>query len=136
MTSAYFAPLVTLPTVITRPGSYVTRCGEIVSIKTATTSHVFGCHGIYSTGQRDSWHRSGRLFAGMESANDIVRPAEFEATYVLHGRRFAIAAEFPDTDEGTKAANAFMEANAGTGVLAVADGRVIIATMADKGVPA
>ena len=54
-------------------------------------------------------------------------------TYVLHGRRFGIAAEFPDTDEGSRAANAFMTANRDTGVLAVADGRVIIAKLTDKG---
>jgi hypothetical protein len=53
--------------------------------------------------------------------------------YVLHGRLFAIVAEFVDSEEGGDAANAFMKANPGTGLLAVADGRVIIAKMADKG---
>lgn len=54
-------------------------------------------------------------------------------TYVLHGRRFGIVAEFPDTDAGTRAANAFMTANPDTGLLAAAEGRIIVAKLADKG---
>lgn len=56
--------------------------------------------------------------------------------YVLAGRSFAIVAEFPDTDAGTVAANQYMEAHPGVGVLAVADGRVILASNSDKGQPA
>lgn len=72
MTAAYFAPLVNRPIIITAPGEYLTRRGERVTIKLATNAHAFKCHGQYASGQHDSWHRSGRLFATLESANDIV----------------------------------------------------------------
>lgn len=55
------------------------------------------------------------------------------ATYRLWGLDFAIVAEYPDTDEGTAQANAFMEAHTSTGVLAVDAGRIIIAALNDKG---
>lgn len=55
-------------------------------------------------------------------------------THRLHGLDFAIVAEFPDTEEGTKDANAFMEAFNGVGVLEVADGRIILASNTDKAV--
>ena len=54
-------------------------------------------------------------------------------TYRHWGLDFAILAEYPDNDEGTAQANAFMTANAGTGVLAVDAGRIIIAALNDKG---
>lgn len=74
MNSAYFAPLVTLPTVIDGPGAYVTRCGETVLIDAASSKHCFGCRGVYENGGiADSWHRSGRILASRETANDIVR---------------------------------------------------------------
>jgi len=79
MSSAYYAPLVTMPTVIDGPGRYVTRCGETVVIdKTPEAGpwvlrpHAHDCHGNYSTGQRDHWHRTGRIFAGQLCNNDIV----------------------------------------------------------------
>lgn len=53
--------------------------------------------------------------------------------YRLHGLDFAIVAEFEDTDEGTKCANEFMVAFHRTGVLAVGEGRIIIASNDDKG---
>jgi hypothetical protein len=73
-------------------------------------------------------------------------PLEFCRTYGLPGQHyeaqlhrkygldFAIVAEFADTEEGTKDANNFMLAFAGTGVLEVINGRVIVASLADKGV--
>lgn len=54
--------------------------------------------------------------------------------HTLYGRSFAIVAEFPDTEQGTRDANAFMEANAGACVLEVIDGRVILADQADQGI--
>lgn len=75
MSSAYFAPLVTLPTVITEPGEYVTRCGELITIHKASSRHCFGCHGVYQNGIVESWHHSGRILADRETANDIVRSA-------------------------------------------------------------
>jgi len=73
MTSAYFAPLVSLPTIITEPGAYLTRGGERVKVKTVSTKHDFGCIGSYSDGVSEGWHKSGRLFAGVYSDNDIVK---------------------------------------------------------------
>lgn len=51
------------------------------------------------------------------------------------GRLFACVAEFPDTDEGTAQANAYMEATPGVGVLLVEDGKIRLAHCDDKGVP-
>lgn len=73
--TAYFAPLVCLPTVIVEPGDYITRCGEIVSVSVVSSRHDFGCKGNYTNEVRESWHRTGRLFASRETANDIVRTA-------------------------------------------------------------
>ena len=75
MSSAYFASMVTLPIVIDGPGRYVTRGGEIVTIETVGRNHAFNCYGAYANGVRDSWHRSGRLFASITSSNDIVGAA-------------------------------------------------------------
>lgn len=71
---AYFVPLVALPAVISGPGAYVTRSGETVFVTQASRHNDFGCTGHYASGQSDHWHRSGRLFAGCESDNDIVQP--------------------------------------------------------------
>ena len=49
------------------------------------------------------------------------------------GRRFVCAAVFPNTKEGTKRANAFMERTPGTGVLCVSDA-IYIANNDDNGV--
>lgn len=51
----------------------------------------------------------------------------------LHGRDFAILAQFPDTDEGTTQANAYMLAIPGACVLEVTGGRIILAHQDDKG---
>lgn len=75
MSSAYYAPLVCKPIVIEQPGRYVTRGGEIVTVHAVSTRNDHGCKGIYSTGQLDGWHRSGRIYAGMLSQNDIVARA-------------------------------------------------------------
>lgn len=72
MSSSYFAPLVTLPTIVTAPGTYRARGGAIVTITTISARHDFGCLGTYADGVRDGWHRSGRLYATSESQNDIV----------------------------------------------------------------
>ncbi len=71
--SAYFAAFVNLPVVISEPGEYLTRGGERVTIEQASTRHSFGCVGGYADcGTQDRWHKSGRLYAGTESRNDIV----------------------------------------------------------------
>lgn len=56
-------------------------------------------------------------------------------TIQVHDRIFKVVAKFEDSGEGTKAANAFMTENAGTGVILVKDGTVYIADCNDKGKP-
>ena len=73
--TSYWAPFVTLPVIITKTGDYLTRKGERVTIVKVSTKHDFGCLGHYSTGQDEGWHKSGRLFAGRTSDNDIVSAA-------------------------------------------------------------
>lgn len=73
MTSAYYVPLVLLPVIVTESGAYVTRCGETVTISSASRKHDHGCVGAYSDGTAERWHKSGRVFATRETANDIVK---------------------------------------------------------------
>lgn len=73
MTSSYFAPLVTLPTIIDEEGKYVTRLGDVVTIDMVSAAHEFGCFGEYDNGLRDRWHKSGRIFATRESDADIIK---------------------------------------------------------------
>lgn len=75
MNKAYFAPLVSLPRVITAPGEYLTRAGERVTICKVSPRQDFGCEGIYAKGGDEAWHKTGRLFAGRECRNDIVGSA-------------------------------------------------------------
>lgn len=76
--SAYFAAFVNLPVVIDEPGEYITRCGETVTIRKASSRHDFGCNGTYDNcGTDESWHKSGRLQATRESNNDIVAKADY-----------------------------------------------------------
>ena len=75
MASAFFCAFITLPTVIEKPGQYVTRGGEVVTIDAVSSRHDFNCKGRYSDGIRDGWHKSGRLYFGTLSQNDIVRAA-------------------------------------------------------------
>lgn len=75
MSSAYFVPLVFLPVIIDKPGQYLTRCGETVTVHMVSTRHDFGCRGTYSNGTAEGWHRSGRILADRETENDIVRIA-------------------------------------------------------------
>lgn len=74
MGSSYFAPLVTLPILITHEGQYRTRKGDIVHVERISKRHDFGCVGYYGgTFIRERWHRSGRLSAYNETDNDIVK---------------------------------------------------------------
>lgn len=54
--------------------------------------------------------------------------------YKHYDRWYKVTGKYQDTDEGTKEANAFMEANPGHSVLAVKDGEIILAHKDDKGV--
>ena len=78
--SAYFTSLVTLPTIITSPGQYRTRGGAVVTVSHVSTRPDFRCHGSYANGVRDGWHKSGRLYAGALSQNDIVGQEQPEIT--------------------------------------------------------
>jgi hypothetical protein len=69
--TSYFSPL--LPTIITTPGCYKTRCGEVVTITSVGTSlKSFDCLGSYGDGMPETWNKTGRLHYGVESQNDIV----------------------------------------------------------------
>jgi hypothetical protein len=74
--ASYLAALIPLPRVITSPGQYITRCGETVTI--TDTSQYHWAHGYYSTPRHiaERWHRSGRLYAGQLSDNDIIKAAQ------------------------------------------------------------
>lgn len=71
-TAGWYARLVVLPVVIDEPGLYRTRSGEDVVVTTASMRNRHACHGRYSCGIPESWHRSGRLYFGQLSGNDIV----------------------------------------------------------------
>lgn len=70
---SYFSPL--LPTIITGPGTYRTRSGEVVTIDTVPQrpSIVYcDCVGRYSSGVIETWNSCGRIFTGRETNNDII----------------------------------------------------------------
>ena len=73
MSNTYFIPLFFIPVIIDAPGEYITRCGEVVQVTQSSHRHNFGCIGTYSNNVREKWHKSGRIFATQESANDVVR---------------------------------------------------------------
>lgn len=54
--------------------------------------------------------------------------------YTYYGRSYALRAKF-DGDDAVQQANAFMEANPGTGLLDYQDGVAYIAALDDMGVP-
>lgn len=73
---AYFTGLAVLPVIVTAPGLYVTREGLVVQVDVAGgKAAAFDCTGAYPNGVREHWHRSGRLYFGQPSCNDIVRAA-------------------------------------------------------------
>lgn len=73
MASQYMIPLFSLPAVITEPGIYLTRGHELVDIKRVSSRHDFGCEGSYIEHNIvDTFHKSGRLYATVESNNDIL----------------------------------------------------------------
>lgn len=73
MSSAYFAPLVLLPVIVTEPGRYQTRRGESVVIESVSRRHDFRCVGYYGEDILEGWHKSGRVLATSETDNDIVK---------------------------------------------------------------
>lgn len=62
-----------LPTLITEPGTYLTRAGETVVVSTILPpGRLFRCLGEYTGGVKERWHVTGRVFSRRISANDIV----------------------------------------------------------------
>ena len=61
----------TLPTVIDSQGEYITRSGEVVEVTDVSGHHWK--HGRHQNGISETWHRSGRIFSGRETENDIIR---------------------------------------------------------------
>ncbi|WP_121498295.1 hypothetical protein [Pseudomonas aeruginosa] len=53
--------------------------------------------------------------------------------HTLYGLMYRIVAEYPDSEDGTREANQFMESYPGVGVLAVEDGRIILSHEDDPG---
>lgn len=49
------------------------------------------------------------------------------------GRALLVVAEYPDTEDGTEAANAYMAEHQGVGLLEVIGGRLLLANKEDKG---
>lgn len=68
----YEAFFLSKPVVITTPGQYVTRSGEVVEVDEANDYHWK--FGRYPSGIRERWHCSGYIFSGRETPNDIIRP--------------------------------------------------------------
>jgi hypothetical protein len=73
----YAAFFLGFPVVITAPGQYVTRSGEVVEVDDDSSYHWK--RGRYQCGTVETWHRSGRIFSGTETANDIVQPVATES---------------------------------------------------------
>lgn len=74
-TACFYAPLARLPVVITGPGKYLTRSAEVVEVAIASQNNDHGCTGRYANGVEDRWHRSGRIYSGIHSGNDIIQSA-------------------------------------------------------------
>lgn len=67
---SYFSP--GLPIIITEPGQYVTRSGEVVTVDVVKQSLYADCRGRYSNGVEERWNCSGRIWTGQECQNDIL----------------------------------------------------------------
>ena len=64
---------VVLPTIISEPGNYLTRCGEIVNIESIIPNTAYGACGKYPNQVEDRWDVCGRLYPSILSNNDIVK---------------------------------------------------------------
>lgn len=61
-----------LPVIITEPGKYLTRKGEVVDILTTTRRSVYKCGGNFSCGTYDYWMDNGRRWPSRENDHDVV----------------------------------------------------------------
>lgn len=68
-----------------------------------------------------------------DSANAGTSSATEPKYHTHYGLMYRIVAEYPDSEDGTREANQFMEGNPGVGVLAVEGGRIILAHEDDHG---
>ena len=67
--------LLSKPRIIVGPGQYVTRSGEIVTVKSMLTRRFYGAAGHYPNGTQEMWDVSGRILPLTETDNDVVRAA-------------------------------------------------------------
>lgn len=61
------------PVVVTGPGVYETRGGELARVERINERGLFRCRGTYACGIAESWPVSGRIFPYTQSCNDLVR---------------------------------------------------------------
>lgn len=72
--TTYFIPLFSLPAIVNEPGEYLTRGGERVMVERVSARHDFNCVGQYASSSiAERWHKTGRIMATSETANDIVK---------------------------------------------------------------
>lgn len=62
-----------LPKIVTESGKYLTRYGDLIVVDAIGHIAKFSCVGSYPDGVKESWHRSGRLYANVKCANDIIQ---------------------------------------------------------------
>lgn len=70
--------LLSKPRIIVGPGQYVTRSGEIVTVKSIELPWVrrfYGAVGHYPNGTQEKWDVSGRCLPLTLTDNDVVRAA-------------------------------------------------------------
>lgn len=73
MASQNFVSFILMPTIIDSPGDYITRGGEVVQVMEVSSRHDFKCRGEYSNGIPEGWHKTGRIYFGQFSDNDIIK---------------------------------------------------------------
>jgi hypothetical protein len=61
------------PTIITRPGNYRTRGGEVVTIENIGRG-AYAAQGHYPNGTNERWDICGRVLPFSLSQNDILEP--------------------------------------------------------------
>lgn len=64
-----------LPEIITKPGLYRSRCGEIITVTDIGRGSVFeqwGVKGTFPEGIEEKWNVNGRRYSSQETMHDIV----------------------------------------------------------------
>lgn len=79
MTTFIVTSFLNRPQIITKPGEYLTRCGEIVTIKGISEKRgSLGWQmawGSYADGINESWEVCGAILPSQQTQNDIVSAA-------------------------------------------------------------